>query len=114
LGSWVFDAIALAEAATLDEMGKKLDILVPEMLEENGPHVPFCLLANRHGYSNHAHWWSQLSNLSWCTYFEKPGVISSGRRNVTTSFGIALSPESLYLWMADTFSTHGERNVETG
>ncbi|MBK6636165.1 MAG: DUF1902 domain-containing protein [Rhodocyclaceae bacterium] len=29
----------VAEAATLDEMGKKLDVLVPEMLEENGFHV---------------------------------------------------------------------------
>lgn len=49
----------IAEAASLDEMVKKLDVLVPEMLEENGFHVsatvPFCLLANRHGRSNHAH-----------------------------------------------------------
>ena len=47
------------EAATLDAMVKKLEALVPEMLEENGFHVPssvpFCLLTQRQGNISHTH-----------------------------------------------------------
>jgi hypothetical protein len=47
------------EAPTLDAMVKKLETLVPEMLEENGfhvpPSVPFYLLTQRQGNSNHTH-----------------------------------------------------------
>ena len=49
----------VTEAATLDDMVKKLEILVPEMLEENGFHVaqgvPFFLLTQRQGKPNHTH-----------------------------------------------------------
>ncbi len=47
------------EAPTLDAMLAKLEVMVPEMLEENGfhvaPHVPFYLLAQRHGHANQSH-----------------------------------------------------------
>ncbi len=47
------------EAETLDIMLAKLEVMVPEMLEENGfhvtPGVPFYLLTQRHGQLKHSH-----------------------------------------------------------
>lgn len=49
----------MTEAPSLDAMVAKLEVMVPEMLEENGfhvaPDVPFLLLTQGHGHANHSH-----------------------------------------------------------
>jgi len=49
----------VTEAPTLDAMLQKLEVMVPEMLEENGfhvaPDVPFYLLTQHRGHASQSH-----------------------------------------------------------